>query len=458
MMLKYVGKGIRKLIMGSCMIGVVLAAVACAAGSEVGNAADDTSTKAATIIQSEANTIEDSTKDVENEQVTMKQTAAVVENAMDGNERILMATAQNDNDLTGTYVDESSDAKIILIQKDGKVAYNFCSLDGSDAFIETDCTIETSYIAGQYYYISKNMDGSLAISSGAGGSWGNFVKVDNEAVINLDDMDPTMLGEESSAELSYSLSLDVENGLLYANADGKITDSVGNQIPEYDYLFASPVGGLVDTSDNCILDGYSIAGDGQIYLDIPPAVDYEGTNTNYQQSSLLPTALESFCATGIVYNSSGSYTYMEDDGGYFDEVILGAWFDENGIAKADGFPKKLDDYLWNHVGVVSLDNFKFIDCTKHTLDSVKRDSVGTGDQSPTIYAVLISDVQKRDTGAGIAYEGYEYTSKQPVVMHGNFSGILNGDDILVFATYRGLGSDDTPNYQGYYVEVRGLVF
>ena len=76
--------------------------------------------------------------------------------------------------MTGTYEDKEMELKIIIIQKDELVTYNFCNSDGSEPFIETDCTIESGYISGQAYYISKNMDGSLAISGGAGGSWGNL--------------------------------------------------------------------------------------------------------------------------------------------------------------------------------------------------------------------------------------------------------------------------------------------
>ena len=54
---------------------------------------------------------------------------------------VIMATAKNENDLTGTYEDKEMELKIIIIQKDELVTYNFCNSDGSEPFIETDCTI-----------------------------------------------------------------------------------------------------------------------------------------------------------------------------------------------------------------------------------------------------------------------------------------------------------------------------
>ena len=51
------------------------------------------------------------------------------------------------------------------------------------------------------------------------------------------------------------------------------------------------------------------------------------------------------------------------------------------------------------------------------------------------------------------FDATEYTSKMQVVIHGNFDGILNGDSLLLFAGFTGLGSDDTPNFKGAYAEI-----
>lgn len=373
------------------------------------------------------------------------ETEAVVPESEDDDSSIIKGKAQDNNDLTGTYVDSELGEQITLIQKDGLITYCYGVEDDSEPVIETECTINDGYISGNWYYISRNMDGSLAISSGAGGSWGSFKKVSDEAEINLALMENSWLTSEETDDLSYDLDTDIENGMLYGNSEGQITDMYGNAIPEYAHIFISPAGGLIDTKNNRILSGdFYISDDGKLAVG--------------KKNSLLPDAYEMYCARGVIPNESGSYSYMEDDGSYFDEVILGAWFNDDGTPKAGGFPKQLDNTLTRAVGLVGLDKFKFIDGVQYTLDSIKRDPVGTNKSFPYIYAILLSDIEKVDTGMGIVYVGFEYVSYQPVIMHGNFDGILNGDDILMFGTYSGLSSDDIPNFQGYYVEIRGNGF
>lgn len=348
---------------------------------------------------------------------------------------IISAIAQDNNDLTGTYEDTEMGLTIIIVQKDGLVTYNFCNSDGSDPFIETDCTIESDYIAGQAYYISKNMDGSLAISSGVGGSWGHFVKCDDKAVIDLTDMNTEMEGESAESGLTYDLGTDVENGLLYCNVDGQITDFSGNIIQEYDYLFASPAGCLIDNTNNYILEDYLISESGQIYI----------------QNSLLPIADEYNCATGVLTNSSGSFTYMEDDGSYYDEVILKSWYDENGMPKADGFPDKLNRIFSDHGYIITrIEDFRFIDGEWYTYESILRDPFAGDDMGPRVYAVLLEDISKWDDNT---FVGTEYTSKKQIVVHGTFSGILNEDSVLVFGTLTSLTSNDEPELRGMYLEI-----
>lgn len=48
--------------------------------------------------------------------------------------------------------------------------------------------------------------------------------------------------------------------------------------------------------------------------------------------------------------------------------------------------------------------------------------------------------------------GREFTSGEILVVQGQFSKILSGDDILVFGFFNGLASDDTPNFQGKYIQ------
>lgn len=250
-----------------------------------------------------------------------------------------------------------------------------------------------------------------------------------------------------SEELSYDFSTDVEKGLLYSTEDGKISDKNGDVISEYAYITVLENGALSDGEN--IIEAYGAGAGGKIFFEIPKAAEYS------DEPKSLPAAYESNCAVDTVMNDAGSYTYMADDGNYFDEVILGTWFNENGSPRAKGFPYTLDRACNPNFGTSGLDDFKFIDGSIYTLDDVKRGRTTVNDLTPTITALLISNLQKENRGEEIVYVGYEYMSDQPVVVHGSFDGILNGDNVLLFGTYTGLGSDDTPNFRGYYIENEG---
>lgn len=119
-----------------------------------------------------------------------------------------------------------------------------------------------------------------------------------------------------------------------------------------------------------------------------------------------PQYYEEYITTTITTNDYGDgwvSTEVDDDGNYFDEVVSGAWFDDSGIP-----------------------------CS-----------------------MLLKNIQKQTNEWGQMYiVGIEYYSNTPVVINGNFdSGLVNGDNILAFAKYTGLASDDTPNFQGFYIEI-----
>ena len=103
------------------------------------------------------------------------------------NENIREGEAKDDNDLTGTYVDEESGETLKVVVKDGKASFCLYSKDGEEYsdFKEKDRDIKDNYIDGEMSYVSKNMDGSLAVSSGSGGSWGKFVKKEKGAKIDF---------------------------------------------------------------------------------------------------------------------------------------------------------------------------------------------------------------------------------------------------------------------------------
>lgn len=300
-------------------------------------------------------------------------------------ENILKAAAKDANDLTGTYVDEEAQEQIIIIQTDAGVTYSYGIVDDTEPVIEQDCTVDNTGCWGKLYGISKNMDGSLGITSGIGGYWGNFVKISDEAMIDL----------SQAADLSW----EPEETDIFVN------DNVNPRLKE--------LRSKADIS-RCTTDFYT-----------------EETEWN-----------------------DSTQRIMEDDGNYFDEIVLGAWFDEYGNPKAERLPNGLQDVcleynLRHDIGVTDhISNFHFINSEDYTMDMLKRSEVQNGNYVD-LYAFVLPNITKRDTDL---IEGFEYTSSCVVVVHHNFSAILNGDNLLVIAKFTGLASDDTPNFEAVYVE------
>ena len=168
-----------------------------------------------------------------------------------------------------------------------------------------------------------------------------------------------------------------------------------------------------------------------------------------------PQYYEENITTTITTNDYGDgwvSTEVDDDGNYFDEVVSGAWFDESGIPIAsyppDGLQRNVTWSLYDQYnGIIRYQHFD----DPSDVDTIKRSGI---DEKNT-YSMLLKNIQKQTNAQGKMYiVGTEYYSNIPVVINGNFSsGLLNGDSILVFAKYTGLASDDTPNFQGFYIEV-----
>ena len=127
-------KKILKYIGIAALVYVVLSVVITALNGGI----DDSETRAETYL--EESNVDDN--------LGVKEDVAEVE-AEKENEQlgtIMSATAQSENDLTGTYEDTEMSLKLILIQNDGMVTYNFCNSDGTEPIIETECKIENDYI------------------------------------------------------------------------------------------------------------------------------------------------------------------------------------------------------------------------------------------------------------------------------------------------------------------------
>lgn len=256
---------------------------------------------------------------------------------------------------------------------------------------------------------------------------------------------------EMSGEITGELGHDVQNGLLYSNEDGQITDKDGNIIDAYSNICVLPNGALTD--DVIIYESYFAGAGGKIVQDIPEAVDY-GNDYNlagtpqYFEENITATVTTNDHGNGIVL------TEVDDDGNYFDEVVSGAWFDSVGIPIASFPPDGLwvgSGDIWSlydkHSGTVQYQHFD----DAMDIDSIKR----TGINKKNTYSMLLKNIQKQTNEWGQMYiVGIEYYSNMPVVLNGNFgSGLLNGDNVLAFGKYTGLASDDTPNFDAIYIEI-----
>lgn len=167
--------------------------------------------------------------------------------------------------------------------------------------------------------------------------------------------------------------------------------------------------------------------------------------------------------SGLVANESGICTdveqgefntYMRYDGDVLDELLADAWYDELGTPLADELPKVIGStYPMRSVLANLLENFEFI---QGNLDYLRRYKTPSYDYS---YALLIQNIQKRDNGLGeIIYQGTEYFSKETVIFTGNFNGVMNGDDLIMFGVYTGMATDDTVNFEAYYLELHNGEF
>ena len=70
-------------------------------------------------------------------------------------------------------------------------------------------------------YVSKNMDGSLAVSSGSGGSWGKFVKKEKGAKIDFTNFNSSDRLETETYQESDGIKID--------------KDKINNKVFKFDY-------------------------------------------------------------------------------------------------------------------------------------------------------------------------------------------------------------------------------
>ena len=154
------------------------------------------------------------------------------------------------------------------------------------------------------------------------------------------------------------------------------------------------------------------------------------------------------CETGTEDLGLGVTKFL-DDGDYFDEVVLGAWYNEDGTPKADVLPDGITNYLQNCNISVSMSNYRFIDGVTYTFDDIKRDRNPQGRSDlKNIYCMILMNIEKDKGSDGkLMIRGFEPCCGEEVIVHGDFKGVLNGDDLLIFTAFRGLAEDDAINFE-----------
>lgn len=255
--------------------------------------------------------------------------------------------------------------------------------------------------------------------------------------------------KKSDTEITGDMDKDVANKLLYVNDDGQVTDKKGNVLDVYSYVgVVYDVEGdekpLCDNGSDTILEGMYVNADGLICYEAPAEAEYDDRP---EIEILRDKADPNQCETGTEELGMG-YTQFKDDGDYFDEVVLGAWYNEDGTPKADTLPHGVSNRL---DGIsISLSDFTFIDGVNYTIDDIKRDTNPIGRENlRDCYCMILRNVEK-DTGSdgSVIIRGIETCCTEEVVLHGDFKGVLNGDDLLVFTSFKGVAEDDTVNFTG----------
>ena len=256
--------------------------------------------------------------------------------------------------------------------------------------------------------------------------------------------------EKSDTEITGDMHTDVENKLLYVNDDGQVTDKKGNVLDDYSYVgVVYDVEGdekpLCDNDSDTIIEGMYVNADGLICYEKPAESEIDDRP---EIEILKDKADPNQCETGTEDLGLGVTKFL-DDGDYFDEVVLGAWYNEDGTPKADVLPDGITNYLQNCNMSVSMSNYRFIDGVTYTFDDIKRDRNPQGRSDlKNIYCMILMNIEKDKGSDGkLMIRGFEPCCGEEVIVHGDFKGVLNGDALLIFTAFRGLAEDDAINFE-----------
>lgn len=272
--------------------------------------------------------------------------------------------------------------------------------------------------------------------------------------------------ETTPVEIGVDFDADVRAGLLWINNDGRVTDKDGNLIESYSYITARDTKTLLSESD--IMEGYTMSDDMQIIIDEAylQQVAEDAANPDFASGTYYDTLL-SIANPAYEGKKSGTekrdydwidYTHLIDNHGpYYNEIIYGNWWTDriNGIAVSDEDPevtvfiprtlsRAVDDMDIDALTQVS--NFRLIDQDTCTIDQMKRSA-----PEQLLYGFYLQNVEKGvDDYGNVYFTGY--IDLEYVGVYGDFHGLMNGDNVFVYAAYDGLNVNDVMIFDAAYVE------
>lgn len=266
--------------------------------------------------------------------------------------------------------------------------------------------------------------------------------------------------EEVSDEISGDFDADVKAGLLYVNNDGVVVDKDGNMVDVYSYITATDETTL--TSDGDIMAGYTLDGMqiiiDQEYLDL--VKNYEPTASSYMDE-LRSIADPSKEGQKVPLGDDNLITTQDltDNGGpYYSDIIWGNWWTDgvNGTCPTPvepdlivGLPHKLSFSIYESGIDAStvLDQFRLVDEETCTMDSIMRSQP----DGLKLYGMYVQNIEKDVDSNGYTYFT-GYVNYHYIAVYGDFSNLMNGDDVFVYAAYNGLNVNDIPIFDGGYIE------
>lgn len=329
-------------------------------------------------------------------------------------------TYEWDEDVKNGLLYTSEDGHIV--DKDGNIIDEYKNIEvlKNGALMQDGAVFDgySSGAGGKIYCLYADLEEETKSDVNKDSLEGTYTDYDTNETITI----------EKNSDGTYAYCMYSNNALVDMFSDKKATLKEGTLSGKYSYVFinddkslsiTSGVGGawgnFVKTSDEVIVSGL--------------VADESGICTDVDQGEFS--------------------SYMRYDGDVLDELLADAWDDELGTPLADEIPKVIGNaYPMRAIMAKELENFEFI---QGNLDYLRRYKKPSYDYS---YALLIENIQKRDNGLGeIIYQGTEYFSKETVIFTGNFNGVMNGDDLIMFGVYTGMATDDTVNFEAYYLEL-----